>query len=127
MTSSARTRLPRLAAAVVAAALAIGSFASPPAEEFSLAGKTIGVTVIGTAHHRDFMALRGQIETIERFGGRVIALDAHHNDRIQITHIRDLIAKRPHAIIQQPHTPQRSMSMRKTRLSRCIQRMGAAR
>ena len=101
MTSSARTRRSRLAVAVVSAALAIGPFVSPPAEEFSLVGKTIGVTVIGTAHHRDFMAFRGQIETIERLGGRVIALDAHHNDRIQITHIRDLIAKRPHAIIQQ--------------------------
>ena len=47
------------------------------------------------------MAFRGQIETIERLGGRVIALDAQHNDQTQIIHIRTLIAKRPQAIIEQ--------------------------
>ena len=91
----------KVAAAVLSVALAIGSFASGNAEELSLKGKTIGVTVIGTTHHWDFMAFRGQIETIERLGGRVIALDAHHNQQTQVTHIRSLIAKRPHAIIEQ--------------------------
>ena len=90
-----------VAAAVLSAALAISPFASGIAEELSLKGKTIGVTVIGTSHHWDFMAFRGQIETIERLGGRVIALDAQHNDQTQIIHIRTLIAKRPHAIIEQ--------------------------
>ena len=91
----------KVAAAVLSAALAISPFASGIAEELSLKGKTIGVTVIGTSHHWDFMAFRGQIETIERLGGRVIALDAHHNDQTQIIHIRTLIAKRPQAIIEQ--------------------------
>ena len=90
-----------IAAAVMSAALAIGPPASGVAEELSLKGKTIGVTVIGTSHHWDFMAFRGQIETIERLGGRVIAYDAQHDDETQIAHIRDLIAKRPHAIIEQ--------------------------
>ena len=91
----------KVAAAVVSAALAIGPFASGIAEELSLKGKTIGMSVIGTTHHWDYMAFRGQIETLERLGGRVIAYDAQHNHETQVTHIRDLIAKRPHAIIEQ--------------------------
>lgn len=90
-----------VAAAVMSAALAIGPFASGIAEELSLKGKTIGITVVGTTHHWDFMAFRGQIETVERLGGRVIAYDAHHNHQTQVTHIQDLIARRPHAIIEQ--------------------------
>ena len=91
----------RVAASVLSAALAIGPFAPGIAEELSLKGKTIGVTVIGTSHHWDYMAFRGQIETLERLGGRVIALDAHHDHQTQVAHIRELIAKRPHAIIEQ--------------------------
>ena len=83
------------------AALAIGPSASSNDEALSLKGKTIGITVSDTGRFRDFMAFRGQIETIERLGGRVIALDAHRNAQTQITHIQDLIAKRPHAIIEQ--------------------------
>ena len=90
-----------VAAAVFSAALAIGPFVPGGAEELSLKGKTIGITVIGTTHHWDYMAFRGQIETLERLGGRVIAYDAHHSHETQVTHIRDLIAKRPHAIIEQ--------------------------
>ena len=89
------------AAIVFSVALAIGPCASGTAEELSLKGKTIGMSVIGTSHHWDFMAFRGQIETIERLGGRVIALDAQHNHETQVIHIRSLIAKRPHAIIEQ--------------------------
>ena len=91
----------KVAAAVLSAVLAIGPFASGIAQELSLKGKTIGVSVIGTTHHWDYMAFRGQIETLERLGGRVIAYDAQHNHETQVTHIRDLIAKRPHAIIEQ--------------------------
>ena len=91
----------KVAAAALSAAIAISPFAPGIAEELSLKGKTIGVTAIGTSHHWDYMAFRGQVETLERLGGRVIAYDAQHNDETQITHIRDLIAKRPHAIIEQ--------------------------
>ena len=91
----------KIAATVLSAALAIAPFATGLAEELSLDGKTIGITVIGTSHHWDFMAFRGQIETLERLGGRVIALDAHHNHETQLIHIRELIAKQPHAILEQ--------------------------
>ena len=91
----------RVAAFLLSVALAISPLASGIAEELSLKGKTIGMSVIGTSHHWDFMAFRGQIETIERLGGRVIALDAQHNHETQVIHIRSLIEKRPHAIIEQ--------------------------
>lgn len=71
------------------------------AEELSLAGKVIGVTVIGTDHHWDLMAYRGQIDEIERLGGEAIALDAGRNDQTQISQIQTLIAQQPDAIIEQ--------------------------
>ena len=91
----------RIAAFVLTAALAITPFASGSAEELSLQGKTIGVTVVGTDHHWDLMAYRGQIEEIERLGGEVIALDAGRNDQTQINQIQTLITQRPDAIIEQ--------------------------
>lgn len=84
-----------LAMALAAVPLAAG------AEELSLEGKTIGVTVIGTDHHWDLMAYQGQIDEIERLGGEAIALDAGRNDQTQISQIQTLIAQQPDAIIEQ--------------------------
>ena len=78
------------------------AFAGPTfAEELSLEGKTIGVTVIGTDHHWDLVAYQAQIEEIERLGGEVIALDAGRNDQTQVSQIQTLISQRPDAIIEQ--------------------------
>lgn len=84
-------------------ALATVSFAaqSSAEEELSLAGKTIGVTVIGTDHDWDLRAYQGQIDEIKRLGGTPIALDAGRNDQTQITQIQTLIAQKPDAIIEQ--------------------------
>lgn len=71
------------------------------AQELSLAGKTIGVTVIGTDHDWDLQAYRGQIDEIEKLGGKAIALDANRNDQTQISQIQTLIAQKPDAIIEQ--------------------------
>lgn len=73
----------------------------PAADMPSLEGKTVGVTVIGTDHHWDLMAYRGQIDELERLGAKVIALDAGRSDQTQISQIQTLIAQRPDAIIQQ--------------------------
>ncbi|MEZ5834871.1 MAG: sugar ABC transporter substrate-binding protein [Geminicoccaceae bacterium] len=81
--------------AVVAAAPAV------QAQDLPLAGKTIGVTVIGTDHHWDLMAYRGQVEELEVLGAEVIALDAGRNDQTQISQIQTLIAQQPDAIIEQ--------------------------
>ena len=71
------------------------------AEELSLEGKTIGVTVVGTSHHWDLQAFKGQTEELERLGATVIALDAERNDQTQVNQIQTLIAQQPDAIIQQ--------------------------
>ncbi len=97
MTIFAMTR--RLALAMAVAVAAIPGLLQ--AEELSLEGKTIGVTVIGTDHHWDLVAYQAQIEEIERLGGTVIALDAGRNDQTQISQIQTLIAQRPDAIIEQ--------------------------
>lgn len=66
-----------------------------------LEGKTIGVTVIGTDHHWDLMAYRGQVDRLKELGAEVVALDAGRNDQTQISQIQTLIAQRPDAIIEQ--------------------------
>ena len=83
----------------VLAAVSIAAAAN--AEDLSLEGKTIGVTVVGTDHHWDLMAYQGQIEQLEALGAEVIALDAGRNDQTQISQIQTLIAQRPDAIIEQ--------------------------
>lgn len=88
-------------ALVVASAMAIATTYSHAAEELSLEGKTIGVTVIGTDHHWDLMAYQGQIDELERLGAEVIPLDAGRNDQTQINQIQTLIAQKPDAIIEQ--------------------------
>lgn len=87
---------------LAATALATLAFAGASgAEELSLAGKTIGVTAIGTDHDWDLRAYQGQIDEIKRLGGTPIALDAGRNDQTQITQIQTLIAQKPDAIIEQ--------------------------
>lgn len=87
---------------LAATALATIAFAGAAnAEELSLAGKTIGVTAIGTDHDWDLRAYQGQIDEIKRLGGTPIALDAGRNDQTQITQIQTLIAQKPDAIIEQ--------------------------
>lgn len=90
--------------AVILAATALATLAcvgAVNAQELSLAGKTIGVTAIGTDHDWDLRAYQGQIDEIKRLGGTPIALDAGRNDQTQITQIQTLIAQKPDAIIEQ--------------------------
>lgn len=93
----------KLTLQALTAATAILAVLSAPAsaEELSLAGKTIGVTVIGTDHHWDLVAYQAQIDEIERLGGTVIALDAGRSDQTQVAQIQTLIAQQPDAIIEQ--------------------------
>jgi ribose transport system substrate-binding protein len=71
------------------------------AQDKPLEGKTVGVTVIGTDHHWDLMAYRGQVDRLEELGAEVIALDAGRNDQTQISQIQTLIAQKPDAILEQ--------------------------
>ena len=45
------------------------------AEEPSLAGKTIGVAVVGTQHFWDREAYNGAVKEVEALGGQVIGVD----------------------------------------------------
>ena len=83
-----------------AVALAVAAFGAQ-AQDLSLEGKTIGVTVLGTSHHWDLQAYKGQIDALEAMGAEVIALDAERNDQTQVNQIQTLIAQQPDAIIQQ--------------------------
>lgn len=89
--------------AIALAATLMASTAAPALaqDDKPLAGKTVGVTVIGTDHHWDLMAYRGQIDRLEELGAEVIALDAGRNDQTQISQIQTLIAQQPDAIIEQ--------------------------
>ena len=93
------TRRGLIAATAFAAAVSLAPAAM--AQGMSLEGKTVGVTVIGTDHHWDLMAYRGQIDQLEELGAEVIALDAGRNDQTQISQIQTLIAQQPDAIIEQ--------------------------
>ena len=96
------TTLRRAVLGIGAIALATAALPSDgTAQDLSLEGKVIGVTVIGTDHHWDLVAYQAQIAEIERLGGEVIALDAGRNDQTQISQIQTLIAQRPDAIIEQ--------------------------
>lgn len=71
------------------------------AQDKPLAGKTVGVTVIGTDHDWDLKAYQGQVDQLKALGAEVIALDAGRNDQTQISQIQTLIAQKPDAIIEQ--------------------------
>ncbi|WP_245944827.1 sugar ABC transporter substrate-binding protein [Pelagibacterium lacus] len=95
------TTLGMLAASVALNAMATAMVNAQEASTHSLEGKVIGVTVIGTDHHWDLMAYRGQIDQLEELGAEVIALDAGRNDQTQISQIQTLIAQQPDAILEQ--------------------------
>ncbi len=66
----------------------------------SLAGKTIGISVIGTQDNNDRQAYQGQIDRIKELGGTVIAADGERNDQKAIADIENLITQKPDAIIK---------------------------
>lgn len=83
------------------ALVAVMTVSAAQAQDKPLEGKTVGVTVIGTDHHWDLMAYRGQIDELEALGAEVIALDAGRVDQTQISQIQTLISQQPDAIIEQ--------------------------
>lgn len=88
------------AAAQTEQAPAAETAAAPAEAELSLAGKTIGISAVGTDHYWDLMAYKGLQEEVERLGGTAIALDAGRKDQQQIAQLQTLIAQKPDAIIE---------------------------
>lgn len=70
------------------------------AQELSLKGKRIGVSIVGTDHYWDLMAFRGIQDEIKALGGEAIALDAGRKDQQQIAQLQTLIAQKPDAIVE---------------------------
>jgi ribose transport system substrate-binding protein len=70
------------------------------AEELSLKGKRIAVSIVGTDHYWDLMAFRGIQDEIKALGGEAIALDAGRKDQQQIAQLQTLIAQKPDAIVE---------------------------
>ena len=65
----------------------------------SLAGKTIGVSVIGTDHYWDRMAYEGVQEQLKKLGATVIAVDAGRDDQKHVSDLENLLAQKPDAIV----------------------------
>lgn len=68
-------------------------------EELSLAGKTIGVAVLGTDHFWDREAFNGAIAKIEELGGTAIGVDAERDDQKHIANHENLLAQKVDAIV----------------------------
>ena len=66
----------------------------------SLAGKTIGISIVGTDHYWDLKAYQAQLAEVERLGGKAIGLDAGRNDQKLIAQLQTLIAQKPDAVVQ---------------------------
>lgn len=90
------------AAAIALAAACSFQFviSAAQAEELSLKGKRIGVSIVGTDHYWDLMAFRGIQDEIKALGGEAIALDAGRKDQQQIAQLQTLIAQKPDAIVE---------------------------
>ncbi|MFC5517506.1 hypothetical protein [Kaistia terrae] len=69
-------------------ALAETAADAAPADLWSLAGKTIAISIVGTDHFFDLKAYQAQIAEVERLGGKVISLDAGRNDQKLVSQAR---------------------------------------
>ena len=83
------------------AACALVALASGPvaAEELSLAGKTIGVAVVGTQHFWDREAYNGAVKEVEALGGTVIGVDGGRDNQVHADNHDILLARKVDAVI----------------------------
>ena len=85
----------------VLAACALVALVSSPvtAEELSLAGKTIGVAVVGTQHFWDREAYNGATKEVEALGGTVIGVDGGRDNQVHADNHDILLARKVDAVI----------------------------
>ena len=67
---------------VAACALATLTSYAAAAEDLSLAGKTIGVAVVGTQHFWDREAFNGATKEVEALGGTVVGVDGGRDNQV---------------------------------------------
>lgn len=68
-------------------------------EGLSLAGKTVGVAVIGTDHYWDRSAFNGVTEELKKMGAEVVTVDAGRDDQKHVAGLENLLAQTPDAIV----------------------------
>jgi len=73
--------------------------APAPSGELSLAGKRIGIAVIGTDHYWDRTAFNSAVATVEELGGIAIGVDGERDDQKHIANHENLMAQKPDAIV----------------------------
>ena len=95
MRSSAR----KLRNAAAACALALLAAFPATAEELSLAGKTIGVAVVGTQHFWDREAFNGAVREVEALGGTVVGVDGGRDNQVHADNHDILLARKVDAVI----------------------------
>lgn len=85
----------------VLAACALATLASFPAaaEDLSLAGKTIGVAVVGTQHFWDREAFNGATKEVEALGGTVIGVDGGRDNQVHADNHDILLNRKVDAVI----------------------------
>lgn len=90
----------RMAGALVGglSLLALGLGAAS-AQELSLAGKTVGVAVVGTQHFWDREAFKGAKETVEKLGGTVVPTDGGRDNQVHADNHDVFITRKVDAVI----------------------------
>ena len=85
----------------VVAACAMLTFASfaASAADLSLAGKTIGVAVVGTQHFWDREAFNGATKEVEALGGTVVGVDGGRDNQVHADNHDILLARKVDAVI----------------------------
>jgi len=96
-----RSSAGRRAIGGLVAGLSLLAFAagSANAEDLSLAGKTIGVAVVGTQHFWDREAFKGASETIEKLGGTVVPTDGGRDNQVHANNHDVFLTRKVDAVI----------------------------
>jgi len=79
---------------------AAGGGAAADADVPELAGKTVGISAIGTDHHWDRTAFNAMKARVEELGGKAIPVDAERDNQKAIGGLENLISQKPDAVIQ---------------------------
>ena len=69
------------------------------AADLTLAGKTIGVAVVGTQHFWDREAYNGAVKEVEALGGTVIGVDGGRDNQVHADNHDILLARKVDAVI----------------------------
>jgi len=69
------------------------------AQDLSLAGKTIGVAVVGTQHFWDREAFKGATEEIEKLGGTVVPTDGGRDNQVHANNHDVFLTRKVDAVV----------------------------